>query len=120
MVKAQLATEEMGKKRLCPSCTGRFYDLGKSPAECPYCETVFNPDELVKGRRRASTPVEAPKPKPVEKAKEPEEELDEVAEVEAIDDDDEDDNVLEDASDLGEDDADVADVIENVDRKEET
>ena len=51
MVKAQLATEDMGKKRLCPSCGGRFYDLGKSPAECPYCETVFNPDEMVKGRR---------------------------------------------------------------------
>ena len=120
MVKAQLATEEMGKKRLCPSCTGRFYDLGKSPAECPYCETVFNPDEMVKGRRKAAPVVEAPKPVPEKKAAEPEDELEAVADVadaEDTDDDDE-DVVLEDASDLGEDDDDVADVIENADRKE--
>jgi uncharacterized protein (TIGR02300 family) len=118
VAKAQLATEDMGKKRQCPSCTGRFYDLGKSPAECPYCETVFNPDEMVKGRRKPAAVAEAPKPKPEKKAAEPEEEVAEAADIEDADDDDDDDQVLEDASDLGEDEDDVADVIENADRKE--
>ena len=118
MVKAQLATENMGKKRLCPSCGGRFYDLGKSPAECPYCETVFSPEELVKGRRRAAPVVEAPKPKPVKKAAEPDDEPKEVAQAADIEDPDDDDEVLEDASDLGEDENDVGGVIDTAERKE--
>jgi uncharacterized protein (TIGR02300 family) len=122
---ADLVKPELGTKRLCPTCGGKFYDLHKSPAECPYCEAVFNPEDLVRGRRTSTSPSRpaAAEAKPAEKkpAKaEPEEDEDiddlEVGEVET--EEDEDDEVLEDASDLGEDDEDVAEVMDNVERPE--
>ena len=42
---------ELGVKRTCPSCGARFYDLLKSPAECPKCEHTFDPEVLLKPRR---------------------------------------------------------------------
>ena len=117
---------ELGTKRLCPTCGGKFYDLRKTPAECPYCEAVFNPDDLVRGKRAArsvaedSKPVEKKPPKKKE-AVEDDENLDdiEVGEVDTDDDDDDDDDdILEDASDLGEDEEDVAEVLDKVERPE--
>ena len=117
---------ELGTKRLCPTCGGKFYDLQKSPAECPYCEAVFNPDDLIRGKRSSRPVVEEPKPvekKPPKKEKvaddDEDENLDdiEVSDVDT-DDDDDDDDVLEDASDLGEDEEDVAVVLEKVERPE--
>jgi uncharacterized protein (TIGR02300 family) len=32
---------ELGTKRVCGSCTGKFYDLNKQPIVCPTCGTVF-------------------------------------------------------------------------------
>ncbi len=51
---------ELGIKRDCPNCTARFYDLNKSPAHCPKCDTVFVPEALLKPRkpRREDEPVE--------------------------------------------------------------
>ena len=42
---------ELGVKRTCPSCGARFYDLLKSPVECPKCEHTFDPEVLLKPRR---------------------------------------------------------------------
>jgi uncharacterized protein (TIGR02300 family) len=114
-----LVKPELGTKRLCPTCGGKFYDLHKSPAECPYCDGVFKPDEAVRGRRPSRPAPEEAKPvekKPPEKEAEEDEDLEdlEVGEVET--EEDEDDEVLEDASDLGEDDEDVAEVMDNVER----
>lgn len=119
MAKAKLASEEMGRKRQCPSCSGRFYDLGKAPAECPYCETTFSPEDLLKGRRRQAV-TEAPKPaqKPKKKPEEDEDDLPDVEDVE-LDDDDDDDDILEDASDL-EDDDDVSDVVRKGDSDDDS
>ncbi|WP_204332954.1 TIGR02300 family protein, partial [Klebsiella pneumoniae] len=30
-----LANPELGAKQICPSCSAKFYDLGKRPAVCP-------------------------------------------------------------------------------------
>jgi len=30
-----------GIKRSCAACASRFYDLGKTPATCPMCGTVY-------------------------------------------------------------------------------
>jgi uncharacterized protein (TIGR02300 family) len=30
-----------GTKRVCQSCNSKFYDLGRMPATCPICQTVF-------------------------------------------------------------------------------
>ena len=117
-----VTTAELGKKRTCPGCGGRFYDLNKSPAECPYCETVFNPEEPVRAKRtKVATPApEAPK-KPAKKAESEDEDdlivVDDDANDADADDDDVDGDIMEDTSDLGEDDDDVAEVLDNVERK---
>lgn len=38
---------ELGKKLVCPSCAAKFYDLGKVPAECPKCGTVFTAEPIL-------------------------------------------------------------------------
>jgi len=111
-----LANPKLGTKRGCPSCGARFYDLNKSPAECPECETLFNPEDLIRGRR-AKTGV----PEEVEEKRKPahledEEETDELADVEDVEtDDDDDDDLIEDTSDLGDDD-DMSGVIDKPER----
>jgi uncharacterized protein (TIGR02300 family) len=78
-----VAKAQLGTKRTCPSCAARFYDLAKSPAECPKCEHSFDPEVLLKPRRTRPEPVRVVK----EKEEEPEEaeadEEEEEVEVEA-------------------------------------
>ena len=120
-----MADADLGQKRACPSCSGKFYDLMKVPAKCPYCGATFNPDDLIRSRSRKPAVQEDAKPKAVEKpAAESEEPDDEeklpndIADVDVDSDKDEDDDVLEDASDLGEDDADLGEVLEHVEKPE--
>ncbi len=42
---------ELGEKRDCPECGGRFYDLNKEPAHCPNCDHEFGPEALLKPRK---------------------------------------------------------------------
>lgn len=73
-----LAKPELGIKRTCPECAARFYDLCKMPCECPKCEHSFEPEIMLKSKKRV---VEADKPKPAPapaaEAKEEEAEADE-------------------------------------------
>lgn len=90
---------ELGNKRVCVSCSTRFYDLGKSPAICPKCGTE-QPVEQPRLRRSVGNPPEerrAKKPVPAPGAEEPDLEVEGAEESE---------DVLEDTSDL-EDDADA-------------
>jgi uncharacterized protein (TIGR02300 family) len=119
---------ELGIKRDCPTCGARFYDLNKSPAHCPKCETTFVPEALLKPRkpRREDEPAESAEApaKPVaevpldtadkdEKAAKskrkpglddeaPADELADIDDVE-IEDDEEDDTLLEEDEDEDED-----------------
>ena len=53
-----MATPELGAKQICPNCQAKFYDLGRRPATCPKCGTVFDPEEAVRSRRmKARTTV---------------------------------------------------------------
>ena len=36
-----MAKPELGTKRLCPSCSTKYYDLNKDPILCPKCGTPF-------------------------------------------------------------------------------
>jgi uncharacterized protein (TIGR02300 family) len=59
-----VAKPELGTKRLCGNCGAKFYDLNKSPINCPKCGTVF---EAVVARARpeaaaARAPVHQPEP----------------------------------------------------------
>lgn len=44
--------DEWGVKRLCPSCSTRFYDLQRDPMTCPSCSNVFTLESLNAGRNR--------------------------------------------------------------------
>lgn len=90
---------DLGTKRICVACSARFYDLGKTPAVCPKCDTE-QPPEQPRPRRTGGNVVEekrVKKPVPT-----PED-----AEVEGVEpaEDEEEADVLDDAADL-EDDAD--------------
>ncbi|MBI3453491.1 MAG: TIGR02300 family protein [Rhodospirillales bacterium] len=113
-----MTKSEWGLKRICLSCSARFYDMGRSPIICPKCGATFDPEAVTKTKRAKPVPpperVVPPPPAPVEDA----EVADDVAEVAAADDEEE-ETVIEDTSELGEDNDDVAEVIENVDEEED-
>lgn len=46
--------EEWGVKRVCPTCSTRFYDLRRNPMTCPACASVFSLESLL-GTRTQST-----------------------------------------------------------------
>lgn len=76
-----LAKPELGTKRTCPECAARFYDLGKMPCECPKCEHAFEPEILLKSKKR----IEEDKPPVKEREKtEAEAEEEEETEVEEV------------------------------------
>ncbi len=123
----RVAKSEWGKKLQCHNCGARFYDLGRDPATCPICNTVYEPDRHPKSRRVAVVKEREPAPAEVEQQP-PDAKADAVtenAEDAAAPDDEEapleegiagdQDGLIEDASDLGEDDDDVSEVMEHID-----
>lgn len=87
---------ELGKKLACPSCAVKFYDLGKVPAVCPKCGTVFTAEPILPSKedRPPATETEAEKdPKEVTEAKDEDEativSLEDIVEDDSDDDDDE-------------------------------
>ena len=49
-----MAKPEWGKKRICPACNIKYYDLKKSPIICPSCGTEFDPDTYLRSRKGKS------------------------------------------------------------------
>jgi uncharacterized protein (TIGR02300 family) len=49
-----VAKPEWGKKRLCPSCGTKFYDLRKSPPTCPSCGETVDVEAPTKSKRSRS------------------------------------------------------------------
>ena len=124
---AGLSKPDWGTKRTCQNCGAKYYDLMRSPITCPKCGTVFNPEALLKSRRRPAKPAEAPakaavaakaapKAAPAEEEEAPEAEK--ADDIEDLSEGDEEEEVIEDASELGEDD--MSDVVIGDDEKEET
>ncbi|WP_282604453.1 TIGR02300 family protein [Pelagibius sp. Alg239-R121] len=114
-----VAKPEWGLKRVCQSCSAKFYDMQRNPIACPKCGASFDPDALLKSRRPRPA---AAKPVPKEVVKKPVENEDDVLladddddGVDAVEDDD-DDAVLANTDDL-EGDSDLADVV--VENKDE-
>lgn len=95
---------ELGSKRVCVSCGTKFYDLGRTPAVCPKCDTE-QPAEQPRLRRIApAAPVEPPRGKP-----QPAPGLEDADVDVEVDAEEDEEGVLEDTSDLEGDDA-IADV----------
>lgn len=103
---------EWGTKRVCGSCAAHFYDMRKATIVCPKCKTVYDPDAVMKSRRRVAEKMTPVKPVPEEDPVLPDVEADE-----EVLGDEEDDSVLEDASELGEDDEDI-EIVETGDEEE--
>ncbi len=121
-----LAKPEWGTKRICQSCTSKFYDFGRLPIVCPSCGAEFDPEVILKSRRgRAATREKVTKE--VERAREAEAAgaeaevdtaLDEEADLE-VGDDEATEAVIEDTDDLGGDmDEDLGDVPVTKDEEE--
>lgn len=88
----------IGTKRICQSCSAKFYDLDKDPIKCPKCATIFNPEVALKpkrGRKKAG-------------AKEQEEEI-EISLDDAVIEDLDDEAALEEMDDEMRDEMDVGD-----------
>ena len=96
-----MAKPELGTKRVCVSCSTRFYDLTKVPAVCPKCGTEQPLDQPRVRRGSGNLPPEDRRPKKV--VADPE---DQDTEAEPAEDEAETDEVAEDTDDL-DDDADV-------------
>lgn len=89
--------EEWGVKRVCPSCSTRFYDLRMDPMTCPECGASFTLESLTASKPKALRPEKA---KPVVAEAETVELVDDDDDVIATDDDDDiDDDILEDDDD---------------------
>ena len=87
--------DEWGVKRICPTCSTRFYDLRTDPMTCPNCGATFTLESLTAVKAKALRP-EKVKPEPVDIEDLPEIDADDDA-IEA--DDDLDDEILEDEED---------------------
>ncbi|MDX2027487.1 MAG: TIGR02300 family protein [Alphaproteobacteria bacterium] len=97
-----MAKTEWGLKRICPSCSTRYYDMKKNPPVCPSCGTVFDPENLVRSRRGRTADkkaaVAAPSPEEV------------IEDIPAAEGNDTEDSLIEDAEELGAND--VEEVVE--------
>ncbi len=94
-----MAKAEWGLKRVCPSCSTRYYDMKKNPPVCPNCGTVFDPENLQRSRRgraAAEKKIAAAAPEEV------------IEEIPAAEGEEPENAVIEDAEELGE------DVVEDV------
>ena len=101
-----MANPELGAKQICPTCSTKFYDLGRRPAHCPKCGAEFDPEEALRSRRvRTRVPLpedDAEEAKPVVAEVEDEfgseveaaPELDEAVEAEPLETGDEDEDVV--------------------------
>lgn len=84
----------LGQKRICQACGAPFYDLRKNPIICPKCGAKFDPEALLKARKRPAKEVEKPLP----------DAEDIVAEEELLDDEAPDDDIIAEDPELDEDD----------------
>ena len=104
--------DEWGVKRVCPTCSTRFYDLQHDPMTCPNCGPTFTVDSLTAVKPKVHR-AEKLKPEPVD--------IEDLPEIDAEDDviestDDLDDEILEDEEDS----VDLEDIADVAPNEEET
>ena len=107
-----MAKPDLGQKRVCVSCSAKFYDLARTPALCPKCGTEQPAEQPRLRRPLASLPEEKVKKRPA------------AAVIEGVDvevEDVEGDEAIEDAEELEDDAEAISEDIEvEADREEET
>ena len=61
-----MVNAELGTKRNCPSCAGRFYDLNSHPITCPLCSETFVVEPILPSKADNPAPsAPAPVAEPV-------------------------------------------------------
>ena len=90
--------EEWGVKRVCPSCSTRFYDLRMDPMTCPECGATFTLESLTASKPKALRPEKA-KPQPAASVDLVDDDDDDAVIADDDDEDDLDDDILEDDDD---------------------
>ncbi|GFE63242.1 TIGR02300 family protein [Litoreibacter roseus] len=98
--------EEWGVKRVCPSCSTRFYDLQNNPMTCPSCGHEFTLESLTGSKSRT---MRADKPDAQNTDNKPE-----------VESDDDDAVILDDDDDADEADVDLGDDVLEEDEDEDT
>ncbi len=48
---ATASADKKGMKRICPSCSTRYYDFNKRPVNCPNCKVEFTGEIKTRARR---------------------------------------------------------------------
>ncbi len=108
---------EWGTKRMCPSCGTRFYDMKRSPVDCPSCEAIVPTETIVRSRKSAPAAPKVVVPPVVEKKTEDDAEGELIAdanvELDEDDDNDDDESLIEDTSDLAADEE-VSEIAEHM------
>lgn len=59
MATAATAQDKKGMKRICTSCSTRFYDFNKRPVICPNCKAEFTGEIKVKSRRGRAAAIDS-------------------------------------------------------------
>lgn len=80
----------IGTKRICTSCSAKFYDLEKDPIICPKCDAVYSAEAAAKpkrGRKKAGEAKAIPADEEIEISLDDDaaEDLDDDAAVEELD-----------------------------------
>ncbi len=91
-----MARPNLGRKRICPSCSAKFYDLDRDPAVCPECDAEHPQANFQKPRR-----VRPPAPAAAPKKRAPAEAAEDDIDLEEDEDDTEDEDLEDDGEDLG-------------------
>jgi uncharacterized protein (TIGR02300 family) len=117
-----VAKPELGTKRLCASCSAKFYDLNKTPITCPKCHTVMEIAAVTTRPRPEPAAARAAAPVKEAEAVVPETQDAEFVSLEDADDIEIDDEPMDDAAlieETEESDDDVTDIIGEREDKEE-
>ena len=109
---------EWGSKRVCPSCSTRFYDLHKRPIACPKCASTYDPEIFLKSKKgRLSADEKKGHGNVIALESEDAEFLIEEAVLDGVAMDD--NELIEDTSELDTEGDDVIDVIEGAESKQD-
>jgi uncharacterized protein (TIGR02300 family) len=101
-----MSKPEWGLKRVCLSCGTRYYDMRKNPPVCPNCGAAFDPEQVLKTKRRS--PVDDKSKKSAALAEATPEDIEDIVAVDG----EGDDAVIEDAEELGNEDSDLDEVVD--------
>lgn len=102
--------DEWGTKRVCPTCSTRFYDLRHDPMTCPACGATFGIETVTAAKAKVMR-AEKAKPEPVD--------IEDLPDIESEDGVSDDDDLADDILDDEEDNVDLEEIADVAGDEEE-